>query len=75
MQTQVVSNLVLIKFDSPLLGLTIKATCITSQSVVPDVCSILTCFSTTFCGYFFKKNMSHVMFYQVISCYILAFTS
>ena len=64
------STLVLINIGRPQLGHAIKANCITFQTVDPEICSFviflekgLGSFSTTFYIWFFKKNISHVIFY------------
>ena len=53
------------------LEYTIKTNLITFQTVGPEICSILifikrsgTSVSTTYCVWFFKKNISHVIFFN-----------
>ena len=53
-------------FAKPQLGQTIKKNCITVQTYDPDMFSIKgpgARFSKTFCLQFFKKNISHIIFY------------
>ena len=75
---QVVSTVVLIYFGRPRLGHAIKTNCITFRTDDLEICSVLifykimkrsvTSFSTIFCVWFFKKNISHCLlaFFQEI---------
>ena len=66
-----VSNVVSVYLGSPPLEYSIKTNCIKTLTVDPEICSIFiffkkgpgTRFSTEFCTSFFKKNISHVIFY------------
>ena len=67
---QVVSTLVSIYFGNPRLDDTIKTNYWKIQTADLEIYSILifnkrsvTSFSATFCVWFFKKNISHDMFY------------
>ena len=59
-QKGMVSTLVLINFGRPPFGHTIKTNFITFLIFIKGH---KTSFSTTFCVWFFKKNISHVIFY------------
>ena len=61
-----ISNLILIYFGGP--RHIVKTNFIIFQTVDLEICSILikesgTSFSTVICAWFFKKNISHFMFY------------
>ena len=65
------STLALIYFHKPRLGNAIKTNFIAFQTADPEICSILIFlkrvweFSNPFCVWFFKRNISHVVFYEV----------
>ena len=67
-----VSSLVSITFDSPQLGKILKQNIQIFQNIDPNICLILfffrkgpgNSFSTTFCVWFFKKNVSHILLYS-----------
>ena len=75
-----VSTLVSICIGSPRFGLghTIKTSCMKLENIDPEKCSIMiflkmsgTRFSITFCAYFFMKNVSFVIFYQLTEFHCL----
>ena len=80
-QKQVVGILVSISFGSSQLEHTIKANCMKLQTVDPEIWTILifdpgTNFSTTFRAWFFKKNISQVIFYWLAKFHcLIVFTS
>ena len=77
-----VSTLVSKCFGSPWLGHTIKQT-MKIQTVDPDILYFdflkkgsWTSFSIKFCAWFLKKNISHIIFYQLIKFHcLIAFIS
>ena len=82
-QKQVVSTLVSIYFGNHWLWHTIKTNCMKLQTVDPEMDQFRflkkwsgTNFSTIFCVCFFKRNISHMIFYQLTKFHCMAaFTS